>query len=665
MRSNNSSLSEATRKQLMASAHELTQAGLQRRRVTASCIACRTTKQKCSGDLICTRCAHKSMECIYTSPLPPSNSSEPHTMSPSSTPAIVAITPGIVRETNLSDKILVHELVESYFTEVSPLRSFGFIHKPSFMRKLDEGHGIDGKIDPLIYAMCAVATKASGRHDLWNVGIDLANTAQRMVLQNLDDISTHSLMCVVLLHEHAIRTGQLNWCFLFSSIAARISQALQLNLEYDYDVLCTGSRMSTTEKETRRRLLWAVFIIDSGISSGVDQLELIHEKDIKIQLPCDEEKFLFRRPCITETISPGCILDFIPEELRPLNAAENMGYRAYIIRIFVLRNRVLQYLKRYSNHGSPWSPTSDFALIINDLKSWKASLPADLEFIGDVIYIRKEQSLLSTLVHLHISYYQCFCDLYRIVIPAMMFPPEPQSYITMNAPPGFLEECQKTWLECACTITEIFRQTLPYAPQGMAEHAIGMSAYEVTRIQILYITKLIPNEMREAQKAAMLPLIEINLSFLRALQTIHPGVRLYLIWTEKLVRRAGLPITTTLVGESTEAEQSALDIGTGASPATADYHLHPLSLFRQLRERIPEKHAPGGENPLTMLFNATEQSQLQPQRPPPLFLAPSGMYEAFLPWTSFQVREPWANLDETTKDNMGEDFPFFSPLTYS
>lgn len=175
----------------------------------------------------------------------------------------------------------------------------------------------------------------------------------------------------------------------------------------------------------------------------------------------------------------------------------------------------------------------------------------------------------------------------------------------------------------------------------------------------------IPNEMREAQKAAMLPLIEINLSFLRALQTIHPGVRLYLIWTEKLVRRAGLPITTTLVGESTEAEQSALDIGTGASPATADYHLHPLSLFRQLRERIPEKHAPGGENPLTMLFNATEQSQLQPQRPPPLFLAPSGMYEAFLPWTSFQVREPWANLDETTKDNMGEDFPFFSPLTYS
>lgn len=82
--------------------------------------------------------------------------------------------------------------------------------------------------------------------------------------------------------------------------------------------------------------------MDSWVGSGVDQLTLMDVRDLQIQLPCDDRNFLFQIPCITEMMEPGKILSFVPEELRPLRAAENLGLMAYFVRITELRKRVLR-----------------------------------------------------------------------------------------------------------------------------------------------------------------------------------------------------------------------------------------------------------------------------------------------------------------------------------
>lgn len=84
--------------------------------------------------------------------------------------------------------------------------------------------------------------------------------------------------------------------------------------------------------------------MDSWIGSGVDQLTLLEDADVKIQLPCHSRNFHLQIPCVTETLD-GKVLDFLPEELISNGPAENMGMMAYFIRLVKLRKKVLRLVK--------------------------------------------------------------------------------------------------------------------------------------------------------------------------------------------------------------------------------------------------------------------------------------------------------------------------------
>lgn len=132
---------------------------------------------------------------------------------------------------------------------------------------------------------------------------------------------------------------------MLSGTAIRMSQALQINLEYSTDILDPEqSGMTLCARESRRRLMWSCYIMDSWVGSGVDQLTLINDCDIKIQLPCDERNFVQQIPSITETLTKGQILKFIPEASRPTNPDYNMGIAAYFARIAGLRKRILRFV---------------------------------------------------------------------------------------------------------------------------------------------------------------------------------------------------------------------------------------------------------------------------------------------------------------------------------
>lgn len=132
---------------------------------------------------------------------------------------------------------------------------------------------------------------------------------------------------------------------MLSGTAIRMSQALQINLEYSTDILCNenSNRLSCCSRESRRRLMWSCYNLDTYVASGVDQLTLIDDKDIKIQLPCNERNFLQQIPCITETMTEGEVLKFIPTEMKPPNAIGNMGIMAQFIRASSVRKKILRY----------------------------------------------------------------------------------------------------------------------------------------------------------------------------------------------------------------------------------------------------------------------------------------------------------------------------------
>lgn len=146
----------------------------------------------------------------------------------------------------------------------------------------------------------------------------------------------------ILLYDHDLRIGSYASAFMLSGITARMSQALQLNLENSADVLCQKSDSTTITSETRRRLMWSCYLLDSWVGSGVNQLTLLEDRDLKIQLPCHSQNFTLGILCLTETLHEGETLSFVPRDQIPPDPAQHMGIEAYFIRLVSIRKKVLR-----------------------------------------------------------------------------------------------------------------------------------------------------------------------------------------------------------------------------------------------------------------------------------------------------------------------------------
>lgn len=650
VRSENESLPQEARMAMSMTANrrrDLNQAGLHRIRTGSSCRFCRSRRQKCSGGKpSCARCVKVGRECTYDRPgkrsqsmvvifgpgqddsdwagenaidapdgvqgnentretgstrqrnsIPATVPSEPaSSLAPELSPELVSrggITSSPLRLDNatisLKDIRLVRALVGTYFREIAPLRSFGFIHEPSFMQRLDAiVHS--STPDPLLLTICALATKTKEHTALRDIGTGWARAALQIVFSHIARIEVQSLMAIVLLHENSARAEEMGLCFLLSSLACRFCQALQLNVEYDLDFSCETSALSTTDKETRRRLMWACYCIDISTACGVDQLKLLREEDVRIQLPAHEESFFYRIANQAGFLSPsGMLLSASATE----NSAQQ-SHRALYVQLVVCRDRTLRYLKRTHQEEHPTDPASEFNRLAADLDTWAASLPTDLRLIPEVLYVRRGQGMLAALFALHILYHQCCCDLYRCLVPDLQMPP--RSFHGMNtAPLEFLSPGRLRWYNHACQLSDIFRMALDHSWDSLAEPETSISAYTAVRVKLYYLCHFMTEGERNTQSHRVNELISVDIKYLQQLRSLHPSVTRTLDATTEMVRtldaRAGGVVPT----DSPEAHGSN---GTGADlplsfpQVSADYLLHPLANFCLTRLGVVERHVP-------------------------------------------------------------------------
>ena len=358
--------------------------GLKRKRTFRSCGSCRATKTRCSGERpVCLRCRGKSLQCNYEDAsqpawkqqlrfamtqrsfldgdyTPDSGSNfellDQDDLAGSANSGSRAVNfqhdnnAQWLRSRTLPRSREVNTLVEHYFTNIHPLRCFGFLHKPSFMLRLDLVDTSKREDDALLLIVCAlgslfyVVENSPASDGSLLAGSQWAKRAQQLILAQLGNISVENLMAALLLHEYELRLGNFGNAFMLSGLTARMAQALQINLEHSTDIVCQniGGGPDASTKESRRRLMWCCWITDTLIGSGVDQLILIKDSDIKIQLPCTEKNFLLQTPCITEVLEPGQFLKFLTPDSLPAYPQDNMGIRACYLRYIKTRRKVLK-----------------------------------------------------------------------------------------------------------------------------------------------------------------------------------------------------------------------------------------------------------------------------------------------------------------------------------
>jgi hypothetical protein len=74
-------------------------------------------------------------------------------------PVVSTTNKGRLHSPQLPDKQRIKILVEEYFAHVHPLRCFGFVHKPSFMQRLDEDMESCCNNESLLHIVCALGAK--------------------------------------------------------------------------------------------------------------------------------------------------------------------------------------------------------------------------------------------------------------------------------------------------------------------------------------------------------------------------------------------------------------------------------------------------------------------------------------------------------------------------
>lgn len=211
----------------------------------------------------------------------------------------------------------IQEHLSEVFFDCVYGQSYLLLHKPSFMRRLSSG-----TVPPvLILAVCAVSARFSTHPKVSSEpaflrGEDWANSAADIALSRHDEpnITILTVLLLLGLHEFGTCHGGRSWSF--GGQALRMAYALQLHRELDRDPLGRSnekvSELSFTDREIRRRTMWACVLMDRFNSSGSERPPIGNEKFLHIQLPIKETHFQMEIPGPTEDLH-GSVPNPVPQ----------------------------------------------------------------------------------------------------------------------------------------------------------------------------------------------------------------------------------------------------------------------------------------------------------------------------------------------------------------
>lgn len=170
----------------------------------------------------------------------------------------------------------------------------------------------------------------------------------------------------------------------------------------------------------------------------------------------------------------------------------------------------------------PWLSSSEFAVLIGDIQSWKQSLPSWLDFSADNIYIRRESHQLGALLLIHCMYHHVICDIHRIALPELfknqepfVFPPEQQAFVA---------RLQTVCFEHAQRMSILVSTILQHGIKHFADPILPSFVYNSSRIMLYYIARILDVSKSDASTliSRTVELVQQNNRALRDMSLMYP-----------------------------------------------------------------------------------------------------------------------------------------------
>lgn len=471
---------------------------VERRRTGKACTHCRQQKVRCSGGAPCLACKKKGVACVYgtdrrrgsrvatssvagtptennfpghasssideisgTDDMSATSATSPGTRSPELVTAVPA-PPGSSPSLLPPD---LQVLVEFYFNHVYSLPSYAFLHPQTTLQQCH-----DGTLETcLAYAVSAVASHhkhpSNGRAE---IELGWIQAAEDFVWKHLESPTVTRLQALLLIILYRLETGAFQRAFMLSSIAARGAAAMRLN----YERTTTQDASGQTFQEVRRRLTWSLKLVERYFSLGLPEFELCPVENIYLELPCWEEEFSsagdIRRP-------------------RTLHSSDFGSYQL-CVKIEMLRRDIMKLTRSLSIYDTPFPRLPS---VMQDFEHHLARLGRDLPN-GPTLTAERIAQLLHTpwlprQILVHLSFHQCHCDLYRLLLRAYREAAAPAVLDALD--PALLARAEELCLQHATAIVDILATLNQQSQRAqLLEFDTAICGYHATRI-LLFVAQ--------------------------------------------------------------------------------------------------------------------------------------------------------------------------------
>lgn len=326
-----------------------------------------------------------------------------------------------------------------------------------------------GKVDMcLLLALVGITScltdMGSGMRAYGNRCID---EAESMILSDYARPSTIKVQALVFMIKHRILSNRFPSAFVLLSLASRFAIALKLN--HDPPHICFLAQ------ESRRRLVWALYCIDAGISGGNRDYSLWRAERVFVGLPCNERNFEFDLPQDTEKLIPNA-------NQPPPTQGEDVGSLALHIRIQYIRHKISEFTKDSLNSTTvhPANLQTQVLSLHRELEDFAAQLPVSFQFSENSLRLRAYSPRICVFVMIHIWWRQCHCDLYRLGLVGLREALSTPVLETFDQ--SFVEHCQRQCVDHAMAMASIFSSMQKLKAKPVADLDLAICAYQCARM---------------------------------------------------------------------------------------------------------------------------------------------------------------------------------------
>ncbi|KAL2681418.1 hypothetical protein Neosp_009029 [[Neocosmospora] mangrovei] len=220
------------------------------------------------------------------------------------------------------------------------------------------------------------------------------------------------LMSLLLAQHYDLNRGNFTSAWLLGSACTRMMQMMSLQT-FDRTFtpnLASNARLSPLlSGEALRRVAWSTFFLDSIIDGGRYGFHVVDEKTYRLQLPCEQERFLGNENVVTEPLDSSAN----PQGILPDNLERApLDMSAYLLRTAATRRRALHFAFRASHKEQTAEQLSaELDTLRVDIEELIAALPKRFHFNSDNMFVHRDR--LVTFLLLHVMRHNLFIILGR------------------------------------------------------------------------------------------------------------------------------------------------------------------------------------------------------------------------------------------------------------